>query len=290
MNIKNRTKNFEKTDILKSYLRDINKIPLLTREKEVELFKEYHDKNTNENRKIEIRNQVVASHQRFVFAIAKRFSQGGDLLPDLVSVGNLGMLEAFDDYDYNSGNRFTTLADYYIRRAINAYLMRDNMLVRPTKNAVYGPKVKKIEADFQNKYNRLPSASEINEILNEDYGVKVRNLDYLYGASFEYIDNYSTSNNDDDTPLLDGSDYARATASQNDYIKQMDEEDMSYRLHKAFDNLTERESVIIKMYTGTFGYMRSYNDREIANELGLTAERVRQIRHSAENKIALAYR
>ena len=119
--------------------------------------------------------------------------------------------------------------------------------------------------------------------------MKVKNINEIYGASFDSIDEMSVSD-DDDEPLIDRSDFSKASATHNDYLDTMDEEDMSYRLHKAFENLSEREATILKMYSGTFGYSHPYKDKEIAQELDLTPERVRQLRHSAKNKLALSYR
>lgn len=284
MDLKNVTYFVKRTDLIKDYLKEINRIPILTKEKELELFKEY-ESCEDEDRKIEIRNTIISSNLRFVFAVAKRFATG-DTLPDLINQGNLGMFEAFEDYDYHTGNRFITLAGYYVRRAINSYLAKENLIVRPTNNTIYAPKVKKIESNFFAENGRMPSGTEILNILNDEYGIDIKNAADIAGVTIDYIDDVDET---DDDASQDYSDFSRFTASENDYVKEMEQEDISYNLQKAFEVLTEREATIMKMASGTFGYNKEYKDKEIAEVLNLTTERIRQLRHGAQKKMAAAY-
>ena len=282
MDIKKRTNFIERTDAMKSYLKDLNKLKVMTPEREKALFDEY--KNTDdEYRKLQIRNEIIEGNQRFIFAITKRYATD-ELLNDLISVANIGAMEAFEDYDPSTGNRFNTLADYYIRRAINAYLNKDNMMVRPTNNARIAPKIKKIENNFYIENGRAPLASELADILFDEYGIDVKNINDICGANIDYIDD-NCSQDDDEYTKEDNSDFAVQSASRNAFMDEVDSEDLASTINNALNSLSQREATIVKMATGTGGYYKEYKDKEIATELGISSERVRQLRNQAMDKL-----
>lgn len=282
MDIKKKTNFIERTDIMKDYLHDLNKLEVMTPEREKELFDEYYSTD-DENRKLEIRNEIIEGNQRFIFALAKRYATG-DLLNDLISEANIGAIGAFNDYDPSTGNRFNTLADYYVRRAINAYLNKENMLVRPTNNAKISSKIKKIESKFYSDNGRMPMLSETADILRNEYGIDIKNDSDICGATIDYIEDACTPD-DDEYTMEEASDFAVQSASRNEYMDTIDREDMSYSITNALNSLPERESTIMKMSTGTCGYYKEYKDKEIADALGISSERVRQLRNSAKEKL-----
>lgn len=297
----------DRSRITNDYLSDINKIPLISKEREKELFIEYKasqrrlnkaTKNPNysleemnEIRKREaelqekIKSEVVAGNQRYLFAMARRYNNN-DILLDLVSIGTIGMYEAFDAYEPSSNNRFCTLAGWYVRRAINNYLLRFHNSVRSTNGNKIIPKVKKIENDFFLANGRKPSASEITDILSQEYGVDVSNDSDIYGAKMTSVS--AVINNDDESTFEESNEFTSATASENDYETAIEKESLSYALKKALSTLTERERTIICMSVG-YGYSKEYKDKEIGEELGLTSERIRQLRMKAQRKMASVF-
>lgn len=283
MNLKQKTYYIERTDLIKDYLKDIKPYDVITREEEYNLFKELVE-TKDPDKKIEIRNKIITSHMRFVFAIAKRYATG-DILIDLVNEGNLALFKALEDYKPNSGNRFTTMAYNYVRRAIKRYLSKEGKTVRSCTNALYAGKVKEVENEFFNKYGILPTVDEIMDMLSEKYDLDVKNISDIVDATTYSIDDIS---NEDDDDMSDYSEYAQISASHNDYLDVVDSEDTSYKINQALKQLSEREQTIIKMASGC-GYVKEYKDKEIGEQLGLTAERVRQLRKSAEQKMAVAY-
>ena len=307
MNINNASNIFVvRTDAVKRYLSDINKVKLLTSQEERDLFVKYFDskarvesvKNSSmseaeksrivereEGFQTEIRNEIILRNQRFNFAIAKRYANN-EILMDLVNVGTIGMYEAFQDYDLNKGVRFCSLASWYIRRAINAFLVKENLTVRTTNNTRIMPKVKKIENEFFLTNGRKPSGPEVMDILLEKYGIEVAAESDIYGARVESID--ATFNEEDDNTFEKCADFVNATASVNEFEQYMEDESLSESMKKALKTLNERERTIICMSCG-YGYAKEYKDKEIAEVLGLTSERVRQLRHSAKTKLAAAY-
>lgn len=307
MNINNASSIFVvRTDAVKRYLSDINKKKILTAQEERDLFVKYFDskarvesvKNSSmpeaEKTRIvtredalqtEIRNEIIERYQRFNFAIAKRYDNN-EILMDLVSVGTLGMYEAFNEYNLEKGVRFGTLASWYIRRAINAFLVKENLTVRTTNNTRILPKVKKIENEFFLLNGRKPSGSEVMDILLEKYGIEVAAEMDIYGARVESID--ATFNEEDDNTFEKCADFVNATASVNEFEASMEDESLSESMKKALRVLNDRERTIICMSCG-YGYSKEYKDKEIAEVLGLTSERVRQLRHGAKTKLASAY-
>lgn len=312
MDITNVTNFVVRDDTIEQYLKEISKFKVLSEREERDLFAKYQDCVEEENLYVEalkafnspemrkkyqqkldtvrkqqddIRNEVICSNLRLNFAIAKRYSNG-PLLPDLISTGAMAMYDAFKEYDWTKGYRFTTLAQYYIRRAINAYLSKENLLVRPKGNVRIAPKVKKIENEFMAKNGRRPYAVEIVDILRRDYGIDVKDESEVYGVKVDKIESYF---GDDDDNTFERSGYFNEhTAVDNEYEEQSDTDGVRYAINKALESLTEREKKIVSMAYG-YGYPREYKDKEIAEVVGLTSERVRQIRKSATQKMREAY-
>lgn len=285
MNVTSLTNFVVRTDTISAYMAAINKIPLLTAQEEKDLFAKY-ESSTDEQEKIDIRNEIITRNLRFNFAVAKRYSNG-DLLPDLINVGTIGMFEAFEKYDWREDVRFCSFAVWHIRRAINAYLNKENLLVRPKNNVRVAPKVKKIENDFFLKNGRKPYPIEVIDILRKEYGIDVKDEIDIYGAHVDKID--STLSDDDDFTFENSQLFTEKTSVENDYESDIDTDEMSYQVEMMMKSLTDREKVIICMAYGYGGYNREYKDKEIGEKLGLTSERVRQLRNGALKKMRAAH-
>jgi RNA polymerase sigma factor (sigma-70 family) len=277
------TKIVERTDVVTAHLKDINKIYPLTAQEERDLFVKYEN-STDEKERLSIRDKIVEASLRYNFTIAKCYSTG-DNLSDLISVGIIGMYEAFEDYDWRKGVRFYTFAQYYIRRACNAYLAKDNLTVRTKNYARVVPKVKKIEKEFSDKNGRVPTSEEIMSILNEEYGIDVSEEIDIYGARVDKIDAYL--GDDEDSTFGDSAEFNGRTAVYNEYEEHIEDESNAHAVDAALSALTDREKTIVSMAFG-YGYPREYKDKEIGEEIGLTSERVRQIKHAAVKKMRAA--
>ena len=306
MNITNSSNYVVRNDLTQAYLRDIKKYPLMTKQEEMDLFTKYEDSverlksvQSMENgpqkasiiareEKIQndLRNEIIMRNQRFNFAVAKRYDNN-EILMDLVNVGTIGMYEAFEKFDYREGIRFCSFAVWFIRRAINAFLIKENLTVRTTNNTRYMPKVRKIENEFFLKNGRKPSGTEVMDILLEKYGVEVAAESDIYGVKVESID--ASLGDEDDFTYEQCSEFAVATASENGFEEEVENESLSAATKRALSILNDREKTILCMSAG-YGYTKEYKDKEIAEVLGLTSERVRQLRHSATKKFAAAYK
>ena len=306
MNITNTSNFIVRNDLTQAYLRDIKKYPLMTKQEEMDLFTKYEDSverlksvQSMENgpqkasiiareEKIQndLRNEIIMRNQRFNFAVAKRYDNN-EILMDLVNVGTIGMYEAFEKFDYREGIRFCSFAVWFIRRAINAFLVKENLTVRTTNSTRYMPKVRKIENEFFLKNGRKPSGTEVMDILLEKYGVEVAAESDIYGVKVESID--ASLGDEDDFTYEKCSEFAVATASENGFEEEVENESLSAATKRALSILNDREKTILCMSAG-YGYTKEYKDKEIAEVLGLTSERVRQLRHSATKKFAAAYK
>ena len=147
--------------------------------------------------------------------------------------------------------------------------------------------MRKIENDFFLKNGRKPSGTEVMDILFEKYGVEVAAESDIYGVKVESID--TSFGEEDDFTYEKCSEFAVATASENGFEEDIEDESLSFATRRALSGLNDREKTILCMSAG-YGYAKEYKDKEIAEVLGLTSERVRQLRHSATKKFAAAYK
>lgn len=237
-----------------------------------------------EKSQIEIRNDIISRNLRFVYAVAKRYSTG-DLLPDLINTGILGLYDAFEKYKYETGNRFVTCAVWYIRRAIHAYLNKENLVVRQKNGARITPKVKTIENDFYLRNGRWPSSAEVIDILRDEFGIDADEVD-VNGTRVDRIEGYL--GDDEENTFEKSPAFNERTADDNAYDSEIEADATRYYLDEAMSTLTEREKTIVSMAYG-YGHLKEYKDKEIGEYLGLTSERVRQLRHGAVKKLRSAY-
>ena len=282
MNLKEKKSGYINTDhAISSYLKEINKYKVLTASEEAELIEKMN--NGDEKAKA----LLVASNQRFVYAVAKRYSNGDNVL-DLVNEGNVGLMQALTTFDPSRGNRFLSYAIWYIRREINAYLNNDNLLVRKTNNTKTVYKLSKIKSKFFAEHNRYPDVDEISEILESEYGVKIKDKADLLDITTTSI---NTCFDDEDSRAFENTPYfTEKTSVESDFQGDIDREYCSAVSGALMSVLTEREQTIIKMAFG-IGYNKEYTNAEIGEDLEMSSERVRQIKNAAiakMQKIAIA--
>lgn len=295
-----------RTRSMNDYLSDISRTTVMTAAEEKEIFARLDESkmrldNAMSNPEIpvqmkrsiernekriqnEIRNRVLTANQRYVFAVAKRYHTSVDIM-DLVSVGNIGMIEAFDEFDRMKNYRFLTLASFYIRRAINTYLSTEHVLVRAKSNSRIASKIKKIENDFFVTNGRNPSGTEVIELLSEKYGVNVSAVDDIYEAKALSISDFI--GDDDDYTMEEKTEYNMKSSSVNEYEAIADKDANAAVVDAVMSVLTEKERTVVAMFAG-YGYDKEYRDSEIADRMGYSTERVRQIRKSAIRKMSKA--
>lgn len=286
VNLKSPTTDyFERTETLTRYYEDIRKYDVMSEEKEVEMFKLF--KNGNKQEQEYARNFIINANQRFVVAMAKRFATNENIL-DLISEGNIGLIEAMKDFDVTKGNKFITFAVWYVRRAINNYCINYGNLVKKTNLS----KTYHIVAQATNKFiqteYRQPTLEELLEIVNKEHKADIKSIEDIIDTKISSIDEGFNSE-DDDAVFGEMSLYNSYSSSFNEYEKISNEDFNNKLISSMLGKLPEREKTVIKMVFG-IGYYREYELQEIAEELGLTTERVRQIKNSVIKEIKEKYK
>jgi RNA polymerase primary sigma factor len=124
------------TDEIQQYIKDIRKIPVITHERQDEIFELLKSKKTTKKEKDGLLNELVVGNLRFVISVAKGFqSQGLDIM-DLISEGNIGLMKASERFDPTSGLKFISYAVWWIRQSIMASLNDNSRTIRIPSNLI----------------------------------------------------------------------------------------------------------------------------------------------------------
>lgn len=275
------TKTFlvDRNDSINGYVKDIYKCENLSHDEQIELY------NKAQNGDTEAREKLIVSNQRFVFAIAKRYTTNENLM-DIVEEGNIGLMEAIDStdpkFDPSKGYTFLTFAVWFIRRRIVNYMINNNNIVKRTNNAKTNFHIGKIKNKFYCENGRFPTNDEIVDLFDKEYGVKIIDPNDLFDLKVESIN--TTFDNDDSNAFENSAIFTNKTASYNDYNNKVEQDSNKYIVNQALSYFDDRDRTILKMAYG-IGYDKEYKNSEIADELELTTERVRQLRNAAEKKL-----
>jgi RNA polymerase primary sigma factor len=250
------------------YLHEINKTPLLTREQEQSLARRIRkgDKDALD--------RLVKANLRFVVSIAKQYSNQGLPLEDLINDGNLGLIKAAHRFDEKRGYKFISYAVWWIRQAMLQSLAEHSRIVRlPLNRAGTLYRIGKASRQLDQELGRAPNAREIAKKLKLSEE-EVEDTMHIANTHVSLDDPYSTEQ--DDTSLVD--------YLQDDSSPMPDEETygraLSDDMEKALATLSERERQILSMYFG-LNQEEPLTLEEIGKELGLTRERIRQIKEKA---------
>ena len=238
----------------------------------------------------EIREHIILCNQRLVIAAAKNYSTT-DTLTDYIDEINFGLLEAIDKYDVSKGVKFASYAMWYIIRAINTYRYGDAEMVQKSNLYKTFHVMSKAKNKFMQDNEREPTTDELLEILNDVYGKDIKDKNDLLDVNYASIDADTT----DDEDNYSGNDimmYNRNSASYNDYEKTESKEFNAKLISSLLNVLSPREKQIIQMRFGLYddnGLHREYELNEIADIIGLTSERVRQLELEAMKTLKEEY-
>lgn len=259
---------------LNSYLKDINKIPLLTREEEQKIAIKAH------NGDLKAKEKLVTSNLRFVVSCAKQYQGQGIDLIDLISEGNAALWECVDKYDPNKGFKFISYAVWWIRQAIMHILNEHSRMVRLPRNQILQlHQLNKTAKKFEQQNDRLPSSEELSSIVNLDES----KIDKLYNSDAKVTSYDIQLGEDGEGSLIDIIPNKNADSAD----ANLDLESLSSQINEILELLTDREHDIVKMYFGI--NCQQLTLYEIANKFGLTHERARQIKNMALNKLQTQY-
>ena len=255
---------------LDKYLQEIGKYELISMEEEVELAQRI---KRGDQRALE---KLTKANLRFVVSVAKQYQNQGLSLPDLINEGNLGLMKAAEKFDETRGFKFISYAVWWIRQAILAALAEQSRIVRlPLNQGGMLNKMSKAGSKFEQENQRAPSPEEIASIMNLPKDKVVESL----RVSGRHVSIDAPFVEGEDNSLLDvlpNPDSAKADTS-------LMQESLSLEIERALAQLTKREGEIIRYFFGIG--RREKTLEEISEELGLTRERVRQIKEKAIRRL-----
>jgi RNA polymerase primary sigma factor len=256
---------------LDQYLRDISVFPLITREREVELAKRIR---LNDQ---EALDTLVRSNLRFVVSVAKKYQNQGVSLSDLINEGNLGLIRAAHKFDETKGIKFISYAVWWIRQSILQALAEQSRIVRvPLNRAGALHRIGKRASTLLQELGRQPTHLEIAEGLDitEEEVAKTMLISQVHLSL--------------DAPMTPGEDNRLLDYLPDNTNRTPDEQTFEKALSEAIEEslagLKERESKILRLYFGLDG-QDPMTLEDIGTLLGITRERVRQIKEKALLKL-----
>lgn len=266
-----------RSETTNKYLFDIRQYPVLTREEEKEIIARIKNGDAS------ARKTLIESNQRFVFAIARKYAKDEHHLMDLVSEGNVGLINAIDNFDPSLGNKFITHAVWYIRREISSYIVNTDTLIKKTNISKTNTRLRRLNNEFFLKNGRTPTVDELKEMFEERYNIIIKNDTDLLDLNVISTDD-GVSDDSNESVMEASSEVINRTSSINGYEKESSLDHVKALINYGMGCLKEIEKTVVKMAFG-IDYDREYDNNEIAEVVGYTAERVRQIKKKSIEKM-----
>ncbi len=285
-------------DSVHTYLKSIGRTSLLTAEQEVDLAKRIeaglfaeHKLETatgldeNLRRDLEMvaedgrraKAHMLEANLRLVVSVAKKYSDRGLSLLDVVQEGNLGLIRAVEKFDYTKGYKFSTYAMWWIRQAIQRGFADSARTIRlPVHVLEMLSKLSRVERDMHQRLGREPTPEELAVELDRTPD----QIEELLRTSRQPISLDSTIGEDGETSIGDLIEDVDAPEASELVDRQL----MAEQLRSALDALTPREATIMAMRFGLYDGNPHTLD-EIGRALGLTRERIRQLEKQSLSKL-----
>ena len=291
--------NTNTDDAVKMYLKDIGSNPVLSREECASCFQKIDEckellKNdelsVNERKKIEKkidfnRQKILDGNLRLVVSIAKRYIGRGVLFLDLIQEGNIGLINAYDRFEYQKGYAFSTYATWWIRQAITRSIANDGRTIRiPVHLYEEINKMIRVIAELKGKIGRDPNTSEIAK----EFGVPEEKVEELLIISQKIVELDAPVGQSEDNDEMGYFIASNDKAVEDEVI----DSDLNFVLTNAMSVLSEKEEFVIRMRYGVQNLKNPnplFEDSHTLEEVGvhfkITKERIRQIEKKALQKL-----
>jgi RNA polymerase sigma-32 factor len=269
-------------DYDKKFLNFSMRQALLTKEDEINFIKDWQ---LSQNQKS--LNKIVSAHLRLVISIANKFRNYGLPINELVQEGNVGLMQAVDKFDLDRDVRFSTYSSWWIKAAMQTFILKNWSIVRigttaAQKSLFFKLKtiMSKIEKDNNTSFNDYHQQK-----LAEDIGVKFKDIEDMKGrlsGSDQSLN--ATFSENSDLEIQDLLVDQRASPEQNAILTK-DTKTISNLINEALNKLPEREKKIIGARQLS---ENTVTLQELGKDLGISKERVRQLENRALNKLKLS--
>jgi len=259
------------TDPVRTYLKEIGRIPLLKREEEIELAQKADKKNKKAISKL------ITSNLRLVVSIAKKYIGRGMSFLDLIQEGNKGLIRAVEKYDWKKGYKFSTYATWWIRQAITRAIADQARTIRvPVHMVETINNLVRVSRKLMQDLGREPSSKEIAK----EMGLKEDKVQKVMRVA-QKTTSLETPIGDDEDSFLGDFIPDEEAVSPYDLASETLLKD---NLEEVLSALAPREANVLKMRFG-LGGKRPMTLEEVGREFGVTRERIRQIEAKALRKL-----
>ena len=262
-------------DSMKAYLQEIGAVDRLSPEEEIEIGRRAAQGDP------EAKEIMINANLRLVVAMARKFLNRGLSYQDLIQEGNIGLMRAVEKFDPDKGFRFSTYATWWIRQSLTRAIAdqsRDIRIPVHTTEQIY--KIKKIQRELFQEFNREPTPEEIAEKIP---GMDAAKVTDLLSVSQDTISLESPTGDEEDSTLGD--------FIKDDSIKGPEDvfksEALKDQIDKVLKELPEREEAIVRMRFGLDGTGTVKTLDEVGKIYGITKERVRQIENKAMRRMKM---
>mgnify|MGYP000802893070 FL=1 len=253
------------------YLREIGQIPLLSHDEELEYAKRALEGDEWASQ------QLIEANLRLVVSIAKKHTNRGLKLLDLIQEGNIGLMKAVEKFEYTKGYKFSTYATWWIRQAITRAIADQGRTIRiPVHMVETINKLVRVQRQLLQELGREPSPEEIAENMD----IPVERVREIQKISQEPVSLETPIGEEEDSHLgdfiQDDNVPVPAEAAASTLLKE--------QLVEVLGTLTEREQKVLRLRFG-MDDGRARTLEEVGKEFNVTRERIRQIEAKALRKL-----
>ncbi|MDQ5929673.1 MAG: polymerase primary sigma factor [Bacteroidota bacterium] len=264
---------------LDKYLNEISRVPMITADEEVELAKRIRE---GDQRSFE---KLVNANLRFVVSVAKQYQNQGMILGDIINEGNLGLIKAAKRFDETRGFKFISYAVWWIRQAILQALADNSRMIRiPLNKVTLTGKVMDIRAKLEQIYEREPTDEEIANSMD----ISLNDIRLVLMSNNRHVSLDAPTGEEGVGILTDFLDTNDEAKPDEDLLITSKKEVIIRLVQKLKDgdsnNFANKDYEVIKYYFG-LDDSPELSLEEISERIGLTRERIRQIKEKALRRL-----